>query len=210
MLEKIILLFLCDLDGLLFALINNNLFKAFVLRLWQEQPGELDDKILLTWGINLSGLVFLGNSLPALQPNSFNPNTVIFNMRGGFFTSRIALKTDFSKPLPFIDNLNLVSDDKSTKIYRMARIKVVPNEVSNSYNVKKLQRLQSLQIAIRNKTMEAQMVRDKIEAICGLLGGERESPREPPSPKGEEGSVRYAPQLLTMNSLNKMLQVRKN
>lgn len=196
----------------LFALLltNSEFVKAFVLRLWQEQPGELDDKILLTWGVNLSGLVFLGNSLATLQPNSFNPNTVIFNMRGGFFTSRIALKTDFSKPLPFIDNLNLVSDDKSTKVYRVARVKVAPNDVNNSYNVKKLQRLQSLQIAIRNKSMEAQMVRDKIEAICGLVGAERESPRAPPTPKEdkEETSVRYAPQLLTMNSLNKMLQVR--
>lgn len=130
-------------------------------------------------------------------------------MRGGYFTSKITLKTDLQRSLPFIDNLNLISDDEATRVYRVAKVKTSTSEVSNSYNVKKLQRLHSLQIAIRNKTMEAQMVRDKIDSICGLVGGDRESPRAPPSPKGDEGNVRYAPQLLTMNSLNKMLQVKR-
>lgn len=128
-------------------------------------------------------------------------------MRGGFFTAHITLKTDLQRPLPFIDHLNVISDDEKTRVYRVGRIRTTQSELNHSYNVKKLQRLHSLQIAIRNKSMEAQMVKDKINSICGLIGDERESPRSSPSPQGEEDSVRYAPQLLTMNSLNKMLQV---
>lgn len=56
--------------------------------------------------------------------------------------------------------------------------------------------------------MEAQIVRDKINSICGLVECERRE-SESPAMAGEVDNVRYAPQLLTMNSLNKMLQVRK-
>lgn len=156
----------------------------------------------------MSGLVYLGNSLPTIQASFFNSNTVIFNIRGGYFTSHVTLRTDLQKPLPFIDNLNIVSDEDTTKMYRLTKTPVLCNKVSSSYNVKKLQRLHSLQIAIKNKSMEGQIVRDKINSICGLVETERESPRAlPPQAVQEESGVRYAPQLLTMNSLNKMLQV---
>lgn len=128
-------------------------------------------------------------------------------MRGGYFTSHITLKTDLQRPLPFIDNLNVISDDDATRVYRVTKVEMSASTLSSSYNVNKLQRLHSLQIAIRNKSMEAQMVRDKIDSICGLVGGEKDSPKTSASPKAEKDNVRYAPQLLTMNSLNKMLQV---
>lgn len=198
----------CSYCFVLFCYLWNNWFAAFVLRIWQEQKGELNDNILLTWGVNLTGLVYLGSSLPAIQPAFFNSNTVIFEMRGGYFTSHITLRTDLQKPLPFIDNLNVISDEQTTKMYRVTKVKLPPSEVSCSYNVKKLQQLHSLQIAIRNKSMEAQIVRDKINSICGLVDCERrESERSLPTMTGTDDNVRYAPQLLTMNSLNKMLQV---
>lgn len=175
--------------------------------MWQERVGELDDSILSTWGVNLSGLVYLGNRLPCIQPSCFTSNTVIFHLRGGYFTSHATLKTDLPRPLPFIDNLNVFSDEAVTRVYRVTKIRTSVGEMNGSYNVKKLQRLHSLQIAIRNKSMEAQMMRDKINSICGLTGMEREAPMASPSPSAAEENVRYAPQLLTMNSLNKMLQV---
>lgn len=178
------------------------------MRVWQEQPGELDDVILLTWGVNLSGLAYLGNSLPSIQSDCFNNNTLIFHMRGGYFTSHITLKTSSQMPLAFIDHLNVVSDVERTRVCRMTKIKVSVEEMNSSYNVNKLQRLHSLQIAIRNKSMEAKLVRDKINSVCGLIQNKTGELLKSSSSKDVDSNVRYAPQLLTMNSLNKMLHVR--
>lgn len=166
------------------------------------------DSILLTWGINLSGLVYLGSKLSNIQPISFNRNTVIFHMRGGYFTSHITLRTDLPKPPPFIDNLNIISSEEKTKIYKSTGIKTTATDLKKSYNVMKLQKLHSLQIAIRNKSMDVELIRDKINVITGH--GPRGKPLSSPEPcSSQESNVRYAPQLLTMTSLNKMLQVRK-
>lgn len=185
---------------------KGNSFLAFVLRIWQEHEDSLDT-IVLTWGVNLSGLVYLGNKLSNIQPALFNSNTVIFKMRGGYFTSYITLRIDLPKPLPYIDHLNIISNETSTKVYRCIIIQTESGDIKNSYNVKKLQRLHSLQISIRNKTIDAQMVRDKINVICGLTETKCQASSTSIS-ANPSSSVRYEPQLLTMNSLNKMLQVR--
>lgn len=187
---------------------NKLFFVAFVLRIWQAHDNSLD-MIVLTWGVNISGLVYLGNKLSDIQPHSFNPNSVIFKMRGGYFTSHITLKMDLPEPFPFIDNLNVVGTDTSDKVYRCTAIRIDANDMKSSYNVKKLQRLHSLQISIRNKTIDAEMVRDKINVLCGLSERTSQTPVSS-SPVSEDHSVRYEPQPLTMNSLNKMLQVRLN
>lgn len=181
-------------------------FIGFVLRIWQAHENSLD-KIILTWGVNISGLVYLGNKLSDIQPHYFNPNTVIFKMRGGYFTSYITLKLDVTEPFPFIDHLNVIGTDTSEKVYRCTEIKIDASDAKSSYNVKKLQKLHSLQISIRNKSIDAEMIRDKIDVLSGLTDKGSQTPVNS-SPVGENPNVRYAPQPLTMNSLNKMLQVR--
>lgn len=54
--------------------------------------------------------------------------------------------------------------------------------------------------------MDVELIRDKINVITGH--GPRGKPLGSPEPcSSQESNVRYAPQLLTMTSLNKMLQV---
>lgn len=173
--------------------------------MWQEHESEMD-VVILTWGVNLSGLVYLGNKLSSIQPMFFNPNTVIFHMRGGYFTSPNTLRTDLPKPLPFIDDLNIISDENNTKVYRNLFVQVDSSDVKNSYNVKKLQRLHQLQIVIRNKNMDVEIVRDKINVINGVRG-DGDAPQSVAGNSSQQTNIRYAPQLLTMNSLNKMLKV---
>lgn len=51
-------------------------------------------------------------------------------------------------------------------------------------------------------------MRDRIGAMCSSVGDDVTDVRGTVKKGEEEGGVRYAPQLLTMNSLNRMLQVR--
>lgn len=164
------------------------------------------DVVITTWGINFSGLVYLGSKLSEIQPSYFKENSVILHLRGGYFTSHEALKPDIQKPLPFIDNLNVVSGEDTTKLYKCTSAAVPVNEIRNSYNADQLRRLHSLQITIKNKTFEAQILREKIEIKSGISeklpvedSSDNASSSEPPN-------LRYTSQLLTMNFLNKMLQ----
>lgn len=143
-----------------------------------------------------------------IQPSYFKDNSVIFQLRGGFFTSYKTLRADLPKPLPFIDHLNLISTDHETQICKHTGCKVPRNELRQSYNVTKLQRIHALQLILKNKTLDAEAVREKIEAKCGLRSNTRVTEIPTTSNGSVEPPVRYATQLLTMNSLNKMLQVR--
>lgn len=179
---------------------------AFVLRIWQIRDSDMD-VVITTWGINLSGLIYLGIKLSEIQPECFNENSVIFHLRGGFFASYDALRTDLQKPLQFIDNLNVTSTEFETAVYRNTVLKSVKTEVKHSYTVDKLQKLHSLQIIIKNKSSDVQALRDKITTKCGLCDCtsadevNKHSPSDNPSPVH-----RHSSQLLTMTTLNKMLQ----
>ncbi|RZC33793.1 sporulation-specific protein 15 [Asbolus verrucosus] len=178
---------------------------ALVLRVWQHVC-DGPDTIISTWGINLSGLVYLGNKIAEIQPAFFNPNTVIFNIRGGFFTSHHVINRDSARPPPFIDNLNLkMTDDGNKQIFRKTSIQTLKSEVRSSYNINKLRKLHSLQVTIRNKSLDVQVVREKIEVKCGMHNLEKQSLPETPH-SSSPSNIRYAPQLLTMKSVNKMLE----
>lgn len=111
-----------------------------MLRIWHHQSENVPDKIILTWGICLSGLIYLGTKLSEIQPASFNENTVIFQLNGGYYTSQCYITTTSPKPLPFIDSLNVQKKDDKTSIVRYSSFKCAKSEIRNSYNVKKLQR----------------------------------------------------------------------
>ncbi|KAJ8954099.1 hypothetical protein NQ318_004404 [Aromia moschata] len=156
----------------------NTSASCIVLRIWQHcEDGP--DKIVLTWGVNFSGLVYIGNKIAEIQP----------------------------KPVPFLSNLNLVDTLNDKVIYRRIAIKSPNGEVQSSYNLDKLRRLHSLQVEIKKKTIEVENIREKINSNNGLGGNrERESSPRSAGPSSPTSNVRYAPQLLTMNSLNRMLQ----
>ena len=159
--------------------------------------------------MNLSGLVYLGNKIADIQPAFFNPNSVIFNIRGGFFTSRHVLNEECSKPPPFIDSLNVMEVGGCKQIFKKTSVQVPKSEVRSSYNIDKLRKLHSLQVTIKNKSLDVQGVREKIELKCGINAPEEQSSPEVPC-NSSPSNVRYAPQLLTMKSVNKMLEVRDN
>lgn len=166
------------------------------------------DSVITTWGINFSGLVYLGTKLSEIHPMYFKENSVILQLRGGYFTSHKTIKVSLREPLPFIDNLNIISNEENTKPFKYTANVVPKGDVKISYDSEKLRRLHSLQISIRNKTIDAKIVREKIDLKCGNFDGDKKDKEN----EGEASSscasnVRYAPQLLTMNSLNKMLQV---
>jgi hypothetical protein len=194
------------------GLISNSpfdaLFVAVVLRVWRHSC-DAADAIVSTWGVNLSGLVYLGNKIAEIQPAFFTPNTVIFNIRGGFFTSRQVVTEESGKSPPFVDNLNVKAVDGCKQVFRRTAVRAPKAEVRSSYNINKLRKLHSLQVTIRNKRLDVQVVREKIEVKCGLNNSDEAN--SPESPRASSPSnVRYAPQLLTMKSVNKMLEVRHN
>ncbi|XP_019872280.2 UV radiation resistance-associated gene protein isoform X2 [Aethina tumida] len=184
----------------------NTSASALVLRIWQSRDNEMD-KIVLTWGINLSGLVYLGNRAVEILPSYFKNNSVIFCIAGGYFSSQRTIRTDLPKPVPFIDNVNVCGDVGTGKVYRKTSVKTQSNEVCKSYSLEKLRRLQALQIAIRNKAVDVEHIKDKINVQKGE-GNVKEGVQFAETSSSRANNVRYEPQLLTMNSLNKMLQER--
>ncbi|CAH1999062.1 unnamed protein product [Acanthoscelides obtectus] len=184
--------------------VQNTSASCIVLRIWQCDI-EDSDKIVLTWGVHFSGLVYIGNKIADIQPHHFKNNTVIFYMLGGYFTSHHMIRTDLQKPVPFHSSMNISNKNTNeTSVCKRLAMKVNKNEVHNSYNIQKLRKLQSLQLQIKNKCVDVQNIRDKINALIGNNVREDNTSSEPVS--SPSSTVRYAPQLLTMNSLNKMLQ----
>lgn len=182
------------------------MFLAFVLRIWQKQQ-EDKDVILITWGINLSGLVYLGNKLTDMQPNLFKENSVIMQLHGGYFSSLNCLRIET------LNNLNkskyIMCKNDDYKIVKYICQKFLMNEIKNSYNMEKLRKLHSLQIRIKNRSLDVQLLRDEITAKCALCKNYTEATATTRPEPEKAPNVRYAPQLLTMNSLNKMLQVNE-
>lgn len=175
-----------------------------MLRIWKAQENSMDS-IVVTWGINLSGLVYLGSKLSDIPPTSFTENTVILQLHGGYFTSRYSIKTAAA---PFHENLNIINNSDGSKIFRKNKIKIPMQEIKSSYNIDKLRKLHSLQIRIKNGSSDVQNLRDRISAKCALCDDRPiETPTriEPPA-TSPNSNIRYAPQLLTMNCLNRMLQ----
>lgn len=183
------------------------IFAACVLRLWQVNDEV--DSMITTWGINFSGLVYLGDKLPDLQPLAFIENTVILYLRGGYFTSFRRLSLSTEEQLPFIDYLNILSSEDKMFMCRYVGLKFNPGDMGCSYNVEKLRRLQSLQIGVKNRHFDVQLLKEKIFQMWTFCQPEVDcSPDSMCSPETPETEVGYAPQLLTMNCLNKMLEVR--
>lgn len=179
---------------------------AFVLRIWQQQ--DIKDVILITWGINLSGLIYLGNKITDLKPELFKENSVILQLRGGYFSSIKYIKNNISNNFFLSKNINVKQFEDDFNIVKYITLKFPPNQVKPSYNLDKLRKLHSLQIRIRNRSLDAQMLRDEISTKCALCDdGRMESTSVRTEPTTKSTNVRYAPQLLTMNCLNKMLQV---
>lgn len=182
---------------------------GLVFRIWQHKNNsESSDTVVLAWGISLTGLVYLGPKLSDIQPVSFKENSVIFQLNGGYFTSLHCIRTDLSKPLPFMEHLNLVGSEDATKIARSAALKCAKSDVRLSYNVKKLQRLHSLQQSIKNRALDAEDLRKKIRTKSGLVEGdsyESSDPlRERPPPVNAQAN-----RLLSMTSLNRLLNTKQ-
>lgn len=174
---------------------------SVVIRLWKS--AKKGDEILITWGVNFSGLVYLGNKIADLQPKCFKANTVIFFMQGVYFTSQDYLRTDLDKSLPFQKYLNLIETSHNQQVlYRKMTLKAPKSEVASSYTLEKLRRLQELQRQIKNKKTDVHHVKENIKSAT-----ERESKRDVHDlhASSYSNNIRFAPQLLTMNSLNKML-----
>lgn len=186
--------------------IANTSASCVVLRIWQH-CSDGADKIILTWGVHFSGLVYIGNKIAEIQPVYFKNNSVIFYMQGGYYTSHHVIKTDLQKPIPFLSNVNLINTLNNKVIYRRIAIQAHQCELQDSYSLDKLRRLHFLQIEIKKKSIEAQNVRDKIKMQNCSDSNAEESLRRKSVPSSSTCHIRYAPQLLTMNSLNRMLQV---
>lgn len=186
--------------------ISNTSASCVVLRIWQH-CADGADKIILTWGVHFSGLVYIGNKIAEIQPVYFKNNSVIFYMQGGYYTSHHVIKTDLEKPIPFLSNVNLINTLNKKVIYRRIAIKAFQCEIQDSYSLDKLRRLHSLQIEIKKKSTEVQNVRDKTMTQNYSDSSADASLRCESIPSSSTCHIRYAPQLLTMNSLNRMLQV---
>lgn len=178
---------------------------CIVLRIWQS-TNDNGDKIVLTWGVHFSGLVYVGNKLSDIQPIYFKHNSVIFSMAGGYFTSHHMIRSDLQKPIPFLASVNVVNTLKDPIIFKRAAVSVNRHEIQSSYNIEKLRKLHSLQLQIKKKATDVQIIREKINSLHCLETDSNYIDTVESLPI-QNNLIRYAPQLLTMNSLNKMLQV---
>lgn len=61
-----------------------------VLRIWCHRTLKDCDEALCVWGMNLSGLVHLNESLSGVNMPLL-PNTIVFLMPGGYYTSPVSL-----------------------------------------------------------------------------------------------------------------------
>lgn len=183
---------------------------AVVLRVWLSNSQGGMDSILLTWGVNLSGLVYLGTQISAIEPTFFHENTLIFVMRSnGYFTHHLFIKPSLDPPLPFVTSINVQNNSNTTSMsmFRMLFVRRNKAELISSYSVDKLRRLRSLQLRMRNRTLDSERLRQDLMVRSGVsMEGESADSLEAPEVE-ETGGIRYAPQLLTMTTLNKMLQV---
>lgn len=182
---------------------QNTSASCIVLRVWQHNNNE-SDQIVLTWGVHFSGLVYIGNKIADIQPLYFKSNTVIFCIFGGYYTSLKVIRFDLEKSIPFMGNLNAIDIINNKVIYKRIAVKCPSTEIQLSYNVEKLKKVQYLQIQIRKKSLEVQNIQEKINVFLNGNNSERDSVSQETT---ANSSIRYAPQLLTMNSLNKMLKV---
>jgi len=161
---------------------------SVVVRIWKSTPKK-GDEILLTWGVNFTGLVYLGNKITDLQPKYFKANTVIFFMQGVYFTSHDYLRGDLDKPLPFQSNLNLVETERNDSVlYKRIAVKASKGEVAVSYKLEKLRRLQQLQREIKAKKKEVGHIKERI--------------RQASEPECDLGSLCY---YITQGVLNELL-----
>ncbi|ERL94353.1 hypothetical protein D910_11634 [Dendroctonus ponderosae] len=176
---------------------NTNM-SSVVVRVWKSS--KLKDQIILTWGVNFSGLVYLGNKITDLQPKYFKANTVIFFMQGVYFTSQDCLRNDVDAP--FKNNLNLLpTSPGGLVLYRRAAIKAPKGEIASSYTLDKLRKLQQLQRELKRRKLDVQNIRERIQSAS-----ERESKQDDYELQiSSSSNIRFAPQLLTMNHLNKLL-----
>lgn len=172
---------------------------AVVLRIWQHEEKNSDgDKMILVWGLHLSGLVYLGNKVIHMQPCLFNHNTVIFCMLGGFFTSVHCIRNDIHQlPDSFKQHMNILDFPKNKTIYKNTTSFHQSNDVRKSYNVDKLRKLHYTEIIIKNKTIEAQQLKEKITKLDVSI---QKPEQQMPLMKTKSTS-----QLLTMDHLNRML-----
>ncbi|XP_060535872.1 UV radiation resistance-associated protein [Cylas formicarius] len=178
---------------------NNSSAADVVVRVWRASKTG-DDAVVLAWGVNFSGLAYLGNKIADLQPAYFRDDTVIFFMRGGYFTSHLYLRNDpTSKPTPprLTKNLNLIDNGRGKLLYRRVATKNRAAETLPSYGSEKLRKLIELQAKIRERAADVREVKEKIKNCSQKSAADQ---------AGELTGVRFASQLLTMNTLNKMLR----
>lgn len=172
-----------------------------VLRIWQHEENKSDsDKIILVWGLHLSGMAYLGNKIVDVQPCLFNHNTVIFCMFGGIFTSINCIRNDIQLfPDSFKQHINIIDFPMCRTIFKRSASLHNSNDVKKSYNVIKLRKLHYIEVTIKNKTIDAQHLKENITQLDVSL---QKPNQEVPLMKTKSTS-----QLLTMDHLNRMLDV---
>lgn len=129
---------------------------GIVIRLWHHS--EHGDQVITVWGVYFSGLVYLGPKLVSSDPSTFQSNTIIFYMKGGYFTAPHCFKTERLPPVR-----------KRTTPLNAA-------DVKPSYTVSSLSRLHTVQHAIKKQVQAVDLLREKITA--GGLGGHSNEPKE--------------------------------
>ncbi|XP_039281299.1 UV radiation resistance-associated protein [Nilaparvata lugens] len=179
--------------------------KGVVIRLWQHS--EQGDHVITVWGVYFSGLVYLGPKLVSSDPSTLQSNTIIFYMKGGYFTAPHCFKSARSPPT------------------RRRTTQLPSADVKPSYTASSLSRLHTVQHAIKKQVQAVDLLREKITA--GGLGHSNE-PKESAilrrlmskgrpraqyqdflKIKKETEIVRYKVQLLTQEKDRKLSELRQ-
>ncbi|XP_073986915.1 UV-resistance associated gene isoform X3 [Rhodnius prolixus] len=125
----------------------NGAANGVVIRLWMHGLGS--DRVITSWGLYFSGLVYIGTRLVGTDLSVLGPNTFVFHMHGGYFTGQHC----------FLDGNPVVTP-------RTLTIQLDASQVKPSYSVGLLCRLHSLQQTVRKRSAAATVLKEQIMAGC--------------------------------------------
>ncbi|XP_046675744.1 UV radiation resistance-associated protein-like [Homalodisca vitripennis] len=186
----------------------NGAANGVVIRVWCH-PSDGSEQMVTVWGVYFSGLSYLGPRLVGTDPSQFKSNTIVFHMQGGYFTAPHCFK-------------------EARPASRVLSAEIPVTDIRPSYSVSLLLRLHSIQQAIKQHSVAAASLRERISdggLGAGETGGESamlrrllhrtRAPAPPPhhhqlaAMRRELEEVRFRVSLLTHERDKKSSQIRQ-
>uniref|UniRef100_T1JLS3 UV radiation resistance-associated gene protein n=1 Tax=Strigamia maritima TaxID=126957 RepID=T1JLS3_STRMM len=124
----------------------NTSISSVVVRIWCQHG--INDHVIIEWTVNFSGLQFIGEQIMK-NDRKYKPNTIVLRMHNYYYTDPTCLQ--FLSP-----------SKQSEKIELLKSVLVERQLVRNSYSVSSLQRIHTIQRAIKQTQASIWRTRSRI------------------------------------------------